>query len=311
VTPSALVLSYSQTGQTDAAAAALVEPLEAEGWAVEWQRLETEVSYPFPWSLGSFLDAFPETVAGRPPRLLPLPPPERRPDLVVLAGQVWYLAPALPTQAFLRSPERALLAGTRVVSVVTCRNMWYSAVLEIDRRLRDAGADLLGTVVLTDKSPRWTTFVMTPRLFLTGRRNALWGFIPAPGIAAGELERARRIGASLAGGLHRIEPLAGPDPGVEIEAENLVLDNFGTRAFRLFAGPILALDRLGGRRARTGGLCAFAFSLVFCVVVSLPVLALARVLLGERMRDAVADYGRRLEAAPGEGAAAPTGSASR
>jgi hypothetical protein len=305
VTRRALVLSYSQTGQTDAAAAALVAPLEAAGWEVERRSLETEVRYPFPWSLRSFLDAFPETVAGRPPRLLPLTMTgEEPPDLIVLASQVWYLAPSLPTQAFLESAESAIVAGRPVVAVVTCRNMWYAAVRRLERKLRGAGAELLGTVVLTDKSPRWTTFVMTPRLFLTGKRDGLWG-IPAPGIDPSELERTRRIGETLVAGPRPIAPLAGPVPAVEIEAENLVLDNFGSRVFPLFARPILALDRLGGRPARTAGLWAFACSLVFCVLVSLPVLALARLLMGARMRAAVSEYGRRLEAEAAAGAVAP------
>lgn len=309
MTRRALVLSYSQTGQTDAAASALVAPLEADGWEVERRPLETEVRYPFPWSLRSFLDAFPETVAGRPPRLLPLTTAgEEPPDLIVLASQVWYLAPSLPTQAFLESAESAIVAGRPVVAVVTCRNMWYAAVRRLERKLRGAGAELLGTVVLTDKSPRWTTFVMTPRLFLTGRRDGLWGIVPAPGIDPGELARARRIGETLAAGPRPIEPLGGPAPAVEIEAENLVLDNFGSRVFPLFARPILALDRLGGRPARIAGLWAFACSLVFCVLVSLPLLALARLLMGGRMRAAVSEYGRRLEAEAAAGSSpAPLG----
>lgn len=296
MTPRALVLSYSQTGQTRAAARALVEPLEAKGWIVDWRALEVEERYPFPWSLRSFLDAFPETVAGRPPRLRPLAiESDELPDLIVLASQVWYLAPSLPVQAFLESADRSVLSGRPVVAVVTCRNMWYAAVIRLEQKLRSAGAALLGTVVLTDKSPRWTTFVMTPRLFLTGKRNALWGVVPAPGIAAGELKRATRIGERLAVRLAPIDRQAGAVPGLEVVPENLVLDNFASRVFPLFARPILALDRVGGPRARAGGLWAFATCLVIGVIASLPALGLARVLLGGRMRAAVDRYGRRLE----------------
>jgi hypothetical protein len=302
VTGRALVLSYSQTGQTSAAAAALVEPLEAAGWAVEWRTLDVEERYPFPWGLHSFLDAFPETVAGRPPRLRPLVVEnDPLPDLVVLAAQVWYLAPSLPVQAFLESADRSILRGRPVVAVVTCRNMWYAAVIRLEEKLRGAGAKVLGTVVLTDKSPRWATFVMTPRLFLTGKRDALWGVVPAPGIAAGELKRATRIGEQLADRLAPIDRRDGPVPAVEVVPENLVLDNFASRAFPFFAWPILALDRVGGRRARAGGLWAFAICLVVGVIASLPVLALARVLLSGWMRAAASRYGRRLDAETGYG----------
>lgn len=301
MSPRALVLAYSQTGQTKAAAEALVGPLESKGWTVDWQALDAEEPYPFPWSLRSFLDAFPETVAGKPPPLRALAIEEDRlPDLVVLASQVWYLSPSLPVQAFLESADRSVLRDRPVVALVTCRNMWYAAVVRLEEKLRSAGAGLLGTVVLTDKSPRWTTFVMTPRLFLTGKRNGLWGIVPAPGIAAGELERASRIGELLAAGLEPIQRRSGPVPAVEVVPENLVLDNFASRLFPLFARPILALDRAGGRRARAGGLWAFAACLVIGVLIALPALVLGRLLLGGRMQAAAESYVRRLEAGTGE-----------
>jgi hypothetical protein len=207
----------------------------------------------------------------------------------------------LPVQAFLESADRSVLSGRPVVAVVTCRNMWYAAVIQLEKKLRSAGAALLGTVVLTDKSPRWTTFVMTPRLFLTGKRNALWGVVPAPGIAAGELMRATRIGELLAVRLAPIDRQDGPMPAIEVVPENLVLDNFASRVFPFFARPILALDRVGGPRARAGGLWAFAACLVIGVIASLPLLGLTRVLLGGRMRAAVERYGRRLEAEARDG----------
>lgn len=306
MTPRALVLSYSQTGQTRAAAKALVEPLSSKGWTVDWRTLETEQPYPFPWDLRTFLDAFPETVAGRPPRLRPLRlEGEEPPDLVVLASQVWYLAPSLPVQAFLESADRAVLRGRPVIAVVTCRNMWYAAVLRLQEKLKAAGAAALGTVVLTDKSPRWTTFVMTPRLFLTGRRNGLLGIVPAPGIAADELARTARIGEMLAVQLAPIDSGTAPVPATEVVAENLVLDSFASRAFPLFARLILALQRLGGRRARMGALWMFAVCLVLGVIASLPLLGLGRVLLGRRMRAAAERYERLLGGSAPDGGSSP------
>lgn len=298
----ALVLSYSQTGQTSAAAAALVAPLEADGWTVDWRQLEVEESYPFPWSLHGFLDAFPETVLGLPPRLRPLMVDrDELPDLIVLASQVWYLAPSLPVQAFLESADRSILTGRPVVAIVTCRNMWYAAVIRLEEKLRRSGAELLGTVVLTDKSPRWTTFLMTPRLFLTGRRNALLGIVPAPGIAASELKRAGRIGEALIPELQSIGRQADSVPAVEIVPENLVLDNFASRAFPFFARSILGLERLGGKRARAGGVWIFAVCLVLGVIAALPLLGLGRVLMAGRMSAAASRYMSRLGAKSDDG----------
>jgi hypothetical protein len=102
----------------------------------------------------------------------------------------------------------------------------------------------------------------------------------------------------------RLAPIGrqnGPVPAVEMVPENLVLDNFASRIFPLFARPILALDRVGGARGRAGGLWAFAVCLVIGVIASLPLLGLARVLLGGWMQAAVERYERRLGAAARDG----------
>lgn len=294
MTRRALVLSYSQTGQTRDAAAALVAPLQAQGWEVDWRLLEVAGGYPFPWSAGEFFDVFPETVLGLAPALKPLGlDGTRPPDLVVLASQVWYLAPSLPVQAFLASADGSLLRDTPVVSVVTCRNMWYAAVRRLHAALDAAGARRVATVVLTDLSPPLATFIMTPRWFLTGRSDPLWGLLPAPGVAPEAFTRAARVGEAIAE--------RGPVPvdtadnwgGAEIEPDNLALDLFGSRVFRVWATIIHHASRFG-RPARRAAILAWVAFLVSAIVVSLPVLALAKAFLGRSLRRAADNYALSL-----------------
>ena len=66
--------------------------------------------YPFPWNLYRFFDVFPECVNHEPPEIeKPQFNPDDKFDLVILAYQVWFLAPSLPIQGFLQSEYAKVL----------------------------------------------------------------------------------------------------------------------------------------------------------------------------------------------------------
>jgi hypothetical protein len=191
-----LVVHFSQTGQLARVARRLVSPLaEANDVELVDETLRPRPRYPFPWPLWRFLDAMPETVLLEPPALEPLAVrAEEHFDLVVLAYQVWYLAPSGPMTAFLKSePGRRLLRGRPVVTVIACRNMWLLAQETVKRLIQEAGGRLLDNVVFTDQGGTLATFVTTPRWLLTGRRNPFWG-LPAAGVAEQEIAKADRFG---------------------------------------------------------------------------------------------------------------------
>lgn len=93
------------------------------------ETLEPTITFPYPWSFFRFLDVFPECVSLEAPENRPLSfDPAQEFDLVILAYQVWFLAPSLPVTAFLKSEEgKRLLQGKPVVTVIGCRNMWSQA----------------------------------------------------------------------------------------------------------------------------------------------------------------------------------------
>src|SRR5216684_8288216 len=194
-----LVVHFSQTGQLVRVARRLVSPL-AEASEVELveETLRPRPPYPFPWPLWRFLDAMPETVLLEPPALEPFSVrADERFDLVVLAYQVWYLAPSGPMTAFLKSePGRRLLRGRPVVTVIACRNMWLIAQETMKGLIQEAGGLLRDNVVFIDGGGTLATFVTTPRWLLTGRRDAFWG-LPAAGVAEQEIAKADRFGLAL------------------------------------------------------------------------------------------------------------------
>src|SRR2546427_1754190 len=183
-----LLVHFSQTGQLARVARRLTSPLAAAG-DVELVKevLRPRRPYPFPWPAWRFLDAMPETVLLEPPALEPLTVgADERFDLVVLAYQVWYLAPSGPMTAFLKSEQgRRLLRGRPVVTVIACRNMWLVAQETVKHLIQEAGGRLRDNVAFVDGGGTLATFVTTPRWVLTGRRDAFWG-LPAAGGAREE-----------------------------------------------------------------------------------------------------------------------------
>ena len=203
-----LVVCYSQTGQLRRCAESLVAPLRASGDVeVDFVEPAPRDPYPFPWSFRAFLDAFPESVLQVPPEMKPLDLPAPRYDLVVLCYQVWYLAPSLPVTGFLHSAAAAVLAGTPVIALCACRNMWHCAWIELRRQIEGARGRVIDHLVLVDQGPAWATFVTTPRWLWTGKK-AGFGIFPTAGVSEEAIAALRHPGERIAEALRR-GPLEG------------------------------------------------------------------------------------------------------
>lgn len=235
----AVIFSYSQTGQLTDTVRAFTEPLVAAGWRIRHVPVTPARPYPFPWPIAKFFGVFPDSVDERARIALDtsVSQPRSDPDeLVVLAYQVWFLAPSLPMRTLLNAhPE--VFADRDVVSVIACRNMWYSAAVEVDRRLRTLGARHLGAVVATDTRPQFVTLVTTLRWLLGGKREAR-GVFGRAGIDQRELDRVRDCGIAWAAsssdisGTKVVYPIAGADL-------------LAGRIFRRWGGLIRAASRRG------------------------------------------------------------------
>lgn len=294
-----LVLFYTQTGQTEDAARSLVAPLDPARFEVVSEPIRTVERFDFPWSAGSFFGVMPECVLGRPPELEPPSfSPDARFDLVVLAWQVWFLAPSLPVQAFLRSPWARVLRGTRVVGLVVCRNMWHTASETMKRSIAEAGGVLSDSIVITDQGPPWAGFVTTPRWMLTGRRDPFLGLPPA-GVSETTLQGLSRFGEVL--NAHEGDLDASPDrplfrgmDAVPFEARYVVPELIGRVSFRAWARVIRAA---GPRGAILPGLltAAFVVYLVVAILLLVPLGILLTVALYPWIRRPFRDYVTRLK----------------
>lgn len=279
-----LVITYSQSGQLAEIARRIAEPLSLGGHRVHVETLVPEIAFPWPWPILDFIDAFPECVQLDPPPLRPLQIPEGVDwDLVIITYQVWFLSPALPITAFLKSPRAVqLLKGKPVVSVVACRNMWLSAQQTLQSLILAAGGRLCDHVALTDPGHPLATFITTPRWVLTGRRDRFLGLPPA-GVAPNEVAGATRFGKALAKALDDNQEVSGQPMLTGLRAATVVprlalSERAGFRAFKVWSKLIRACGRRGQWRRRPM-LLVFAVYLVTLIITVVPLSLLVQWLL--------------------------------
>ena len=274
-----LVVYYSQTGQLTRIARSMLAPLGArDDVKIDWHEIVPRPAYPFPWSFLSFLDAFPESVYLDPPAVAPGGiGADANYDLIVLAYQVWFLAPSLPMTGFLHSPTAGVLKGKRVITVIGCRNMWTTAHQSMVDLLAAAGARIADNIVFTDAGPMWSTFITTPWWLLTGNKGPLLGLLPAAGVSARDIERASRFGRALADALPDIAKGA-PGPflrglaAVKVNPHTMLAERIGHRSFRVWGKLLRALGKPGSA-LRKPVLCIYAVFLVAMILTALPITA--------------------------------------
>ncbi|MEU6067489.1 hypothetical protein ABZ864_24130 [Streptomyces sp. NPDC047082] len=313
--PRVTVYWYSQTGQLLESVSAVTDPLEKAGWDIRKVEIRPREPFPFPWPVRRFFGVFPACVDPDGAAEITARPPvaeDDNADLVVFAFPVWYLAPALPMRALVGAEPKAF-DGRAVVGLVACRNMWYSAAVEVQRLLQAAGGRYLGTIAAVDTASAGVTFVTTLRWLLAGKREASWGF-PRAGVGTDELDRLALLGeriAELAPAQTELAPEQA-EPASRTASEEALADrvravlaahdaapvNYPLAAADLLAGKVFRvwgpLIRAAGRRGeaqRNALTTVFVLWLFGAITAGLPAVVVARVLFKAGFDAAVA---RRL-----------------
>lgn len=240
----ALVVSFSQTGQLKRCAENFSAPLREAGIEVDVVELVPKAPYPFPWGMRRFLSVFPESVLGEPPPIEPPPiDPAKRYDLVILGYQVWYLSPAPPMVAFLKSPQAEALRGVPVVALCVCRNMWQRGYTELRKLVAGRGGKLVDHLAVVDQGPDWATFYTVPKWLIQGQKDVGW--LPPAGASeqaiAGLREPGKVLAAALAKGPVEGSVFKGGDLEVlEVRRRYLLPEMAAKRLFRVWARVIKA-----------------------------------------------------------------------
>jgi len=196
------VFSYSQTGQALSAVQHICQPLEATAnkSEAENQVIYKEIiplqDFPFPWSKDEFFDIFPETRLGIPLygiRSIDFSDIEDA-DLVIVAGQSWFLSPSQPLQSFFADSEvRSFLSGRDVIFVNACRNMWLMTSRWVKAYMQEVNAHLVGHIVLQDEAPNLISVITVIRWLMYGKKKGT-RLLPDAGVSDSNIKGASRFG---------------------------------------------------------------------------------------------------------------------
>lgn len=273
-----MVYLYTQTGQLREVAEAFVAPLKADGWRIRWVDVQPRVTFPLPWSIQQFFGVFSRSVDPDAAVELLEPPggfgaEQDEQEVVLLAYQVWYLSPSLPVRSLVaRHPEA--FRNRRVISLIACRNMWYSAAIEVAGLLRSAEAQRVEVVAATDTRNQAVSLVTTLRWLLTGKRDPfLW--LGRAGIGADELERVTSVGRVLA------EKGNCPTDAAPVVATLAAADLLAGRLFRTWGAAVRRAQRFGAA-AHAASLMMFVVGLAVGIVAGLPLVGGAALAGGVR-----------------------------
>jgi len=271
-----LTVHYSQTGQLKRILDSVMAPLHADASIqVDELVIEPNTPFPFPWPFWKFFAIFPECTYLDYSDIKPINlPAGKRYDLVILAYQVWFLAPSLPITAFLKTAwAKQVLERTPVMTLIGCRNMWLNAQETMKKILAGYGAVLVDNAVLTDEVGTAASFLSTPLWMLTGRKQSV-AWIPAAGVAEAEIVRARRFGEAVLSHLNRSGPVENPMlkglGAVRVNQNTIASERIGSRSFRIWGRLLRRLGPVDSLGRRMGLIVYILFlALMVCTVVPL------------------------------------------
>lgn len=195
---------YSQTGQALAIAESVCRPFAQAGYDVVRKEIVPEVPYPFPWSAMDFFQVFPESRLGVPCKLKTIDLSDvEDADLVLVAGQSWYLSWSVPLHAFFRSNEiKNYLQGRNIVVTMGCRNMWMMTQRKTREYIREAGGRYVGFISLQDKAANLISVITIVRWLFYNKKEAT-RLLPAAGVSPEDVNRAEVFGQIIREALER------------------------------------------------------------------------------------------------------------
>ena len=300
-----LVLYYSQSGEVTQAVKSFVKPLETEDNQLVWECIKPKAHYPYPWkNVYEMFDIFPECINQEPPEIEPPSiDPDDRFDLVILAYQVWFLAPSLPVQGFLKSNYARVLRDTRVITLVVCRNMWHSASETMKQMIAAAGGQHIDNVVVTYKGPPLATLITTPRKLLTGRRERFLG-LPEAEARRQDITALGRFGQAIADNL---DALRDPSPrsllkglgAVQVNPRYAVMERAGWYTYHYPWAKIVRFFGQAGSWQRRPVIYLFVGILALTLPLGVVLAIVLQVLLYPLLHNQINAYIHRLKSPSG------------
>ena len=299
-----LVVYYTQSGDVERAIRSFTKFLNTPELELTWERIQPKPNYPYPWSFQNFFDVFPECINEEPPEIEP-PKFDRNKkfDLIILAYQAWFLSPSLPIQAFLKSEAAKVIKNTKIITLIVCRNMWHSASQTMKRMISQLGGIHIDNVVVTHQGPPLATFITTPRLLLTGKKDRFLGALPPGGVLDQEIDALSRFGWHIANNLDALNDSSNQSllknlGAVEVNPRYVIPEIIG----RVVYGAWAKLARFFGKPgslSRRPIIYLFAVLLILAIPIVLIVSLLLRVLFYPLINPKIKSYVEVLKSPSG------------
>lgn len=274
-----LVITYSQSGQTDEIVQNILRPFNGKA-LIRYEKLKPIPDYPWPWHGTTFWDAMPECVRHIPSDIenLTIDPNEKF-DLIMIGYPIWFLSPPVPITTFLKSETaKKLLNDTPVITVIGARNMWVGAQEDIKKMIYDAGGKLTGNIVLFDRHNNLVSVVTIIYWVTTAKKDKYLGVFPKPGIEQKDIDTADRFGHPILNSLNsgKFESLQNELlqlKAVELKPNIVSIEKKGKRMFWIWSGFILKKGGPGSP-SRVRRLKMFKNYLLFVIFAVSPIATL-------------------------------------
>lgn len=276
-----LVVYYTQSGQLKEIVDSITKPMfNDEELNVSFLKIEMQNDYPFPWKKNDFFDVFPESFLQEPAPIKEIDNQvaEQNYDLVILAYQVWYLSPSIPTVSFLKSDLAGrILNNTPVVTVIGCRNMWVMAQEKMKSLLKEVNAQLVGNIALVDRHINHISVITIVQWMFTGKKEKYLGIFPKPGVSAQEINEASKFGEIISSelkqsSLENLQPKLLAKNAIEIRPFLITMDKKANKMFKKWAALIK------GNKKRTFLLKMFNVYLIVAIWIISPIVYILHLL---------------------------------
>lgn len=190
-----LVVTYSQTGQTNDIANSILSGID-QNVHIDKICIKPLEDYKFPWTGFDFFNAMPETVLEEKLELKPINQELKNSyDLILLGWQPWYLSVNRPILSFMYSDlGKSLLKNTPVITFLGCRNMWVSANEKMKNHLQKLGAKHVGQMAMVNQSSNLISLITILAWMLKGIKKDYLGIFPDAGIDASYFSRLPECG---------------------------------------------------------------------------------------------------------------------
>ncbi|MBK8522176.1 MAG: hypothetical protein IPL54_15325 [Chitinophagaceae bacterium] len=267
-----LVIYYTQSGQLEDILNNFTAPLVQAGNTIEKVRVQVANDYPFPWNGKAFFAVMPDCVLSVPTTLKPFQLKENKYDLVILGYQAWFLSPSIPVNSILNDPAvKAVLKDTPVITITGARNMWISAMQRIKKILKDANANLVGSIALFDKHHNFISFITIFYWMFTGKKGRWLGIFPTPGVSEADIKKTADYGNTVQKYLtgtnwNGLQDELIEQKAIEVKYNLMFIESKASKIFAIWAN-IIAKEK-----KKTAWLVAFKYYLLIALFIAAPII---------------------------------------